>query len=284
MTRRSATVFGRPGISALCSATSSASTCAVRTGAASETRTPTHAMTSMNRSVVKAMERGMVWPGSVSCGGERVKVGRIAIAGRFGILAASRPTSLSSDRVGRQTLPAIRRKAGAVSSEPDPARVASGVRAPAYRRSPATRDTAVCDKVQGAGAARVASGVQAPGNRRQPAKVRLQFTYKVRRAGESDRRPGKFKRTVLHGSFSGVDGRGRAWRDRRQNTAPRVDARRSPAPTRANYSGHRSRDARQPYAGRPGRRMDTRNRAGDVSAMAAGAFVSAGRIVGAESG
>src|ERR1700674_1525808 len=269
MTRRSATVFGRPGISALCSATSSASTCAVRTGAASETRTPTHAMTSMNRSVVKAMERGMVWLGSVSCGGERVKVGRIAIAGRFGILAASRPTSLSSDRVGRQTLPAIRRKAGAVSSEPGPARVAWGASA---------RVSAL------AGAARVASGVQAPGNRRQPAKVRLQFTYKVRRAGESDRRPGKFKRTVLHGSFSGVDGRGRAWRDRRQNTAPRVDARRSPAPTRANYSGHRSRDARQPYAGRPGRRMDTRNRAGDVSAMAAGAFVSAGRIVGAESG
>src|SRR6202521_4486952 len=252
MTRRSATVFGRPGISALCSATSSASTCAVRTGAASETRTPTHAMTSMNRSVVKVIERGMVWPGSVSCGGERIKAGQIAIAGRLGILAASRPTPLSSDRVGRQTLPAIRRKAGAVSSERGPARVASGVRA--------------------------------PGNRRQPAKVRLQFTYKVRRAGKSDRRPGKFKLTVLHGSFSGVDGRGRARRDRRQNTAPRVGARRSPAPTRANYSGHGSRDPRQPYAGRPGRRRDTANRAGDVSAMAAGAFVSAGRIVGAESG
>jgi hypothetical protein len=35
----------------------------------------------------------------------------------------------------------------------------------------------------------------------------VQFTYKVRRAGKSDGRPGKFKLTVLHGSFSGVDGR-----------------------------------------------------------------------------
>jgi hypothetical protein len=118
MASRSATVFGRPGISALCSATSSASTCAVRTGAASETRTLTPAMTSMDRSVVKVIERGMVRSASVSTGRLRVEVGRIASASRLEILAASRPASLFSDRTSGQTLPAIRRKGGSSAREP----------------------------------------------------------------------------------------------------------------------------------------------------------------------
>jgi hypothetical protein len=59
--------------------------------------------------------------------------------------------------------------ARAVSSEPGPAREASGVRAPANRRPPATQDIPCYEWVQRAGAAREASGVRAPANRRPPA-------------------------------------------------------------------------------------------------------------------